>query len=228
MSAWIYIPTTYISSSPLETIVDNGDAPSTNDVILSLGQIFAATDGALHFDIGTAGGVSRTASAKTTWTPGWYFVAGTYTASGGLVQTYINGVANGAGSSGVTRGVVNTGHLTIGVNALAANYFSGKIDELRIYNRTLSPQEIALAYAVGTANIDHASAPTTSNAAPLSSGLVAYWPFDGNTINWRTNTVSDISGNGNTGTLNNMSTTTSPVAGKIGGHSILILERAHI
>ena len=35
-------------------------------------------------------------------------------------------------------------------------------------------------------------------------------------IDWRKNQISDMSGNGNTGTLVNMSTTTSPVAGKIG------------
>jgi Concanavalin A-like lectin/glucanases superfamily len=47
-------------------------------------------------------------------------------------------------------------------------------------------------------------------------GLVGYWTFDGGSIDWHTNTAADISGQGNTGTLVSMSTTTSPVGGKIG------------
>ncbi len=50
----------------------------------------------------------------------------------------------------------------------------------------------------------------------ISNGLVGYWPLDGNTTNWTTNTTADISGNGNTATFIGMSTSTSPVAGKIG------------
>jgi hypothetical protein len=55
-----------------------------------------------------------------------------------------------------------------------------------------------------------------SNISALSNGLVGYWPFDGNTTSWTTDTTQDMSGNGNTGSMINMSTTTSPVAGKIG------------
>ena len=56
-----------------------------------------------------------------------------------------------------------------------------------------------------------------SNTIALSSGLVGYWPFDGGVTSWKTDTTQDQSGNGNTGNLASMSTTTSPVAGKIGG-----------
>src|ERR1700681_941858 len=55
-----------------------------------------------------------------------------------------------------------------------------------------------------------------SNSSTLTSGLVGYWPLDGNTTSFKTNTTQDVSGNGNTGTLVSMSTTTSPVVGKIG------------
>src|SRR3989344_9529653 len=50
----------------------------------------------------------------------------------------------------------------------------------------------------------------------LASGLVGYWTMDGKDINWTANTMTDKSGNGNTGTITNMSTTTSPTIGKIG------------
>src|SRR3990167_3333509 len=53
-------------------------------------------------------------------------------------------------------------------------------------------------------------------SASLTSGLVGYWTFNGKDTNWGTNKTNDLSGQGNTGTLTNMSTTTSPVVGKIG------------
>jgi hypothetical protein len=56
----------------------------------------------------------------------------------------------------------------------------------------------------------------SANPASLSNGLVGYWPLDGAVTNWNTNTTADLSGNGQTGYFANMSTTTSPVAGKIG------------
>ena len=50
------------------------------------------------------------------------------------------------------------------------NYFNGYFDDLRIFNRNLNASEILALY--------HDS--STYNP-PLEDGLVAYWPFDGNT-----------------------------------------------
>ena len=69
------------------------------------------------------------------------------------------------------------------------------------------------------------SAPSVHAAARLqmppnylrtNSGLVGYWTMDGKNTNWGSNTTNDLSGNSNTGTMTNMSTTSSPAAGKIG------------
>jgi hypothetical protein len=81
---------------------------------------------------------------------------------------------------------------------------------VRVYNTALSTSTIQQLYHLGTVNVAH------SNTVALNSGLVGYWPLDGNTTNWTTDTTQDTSGNGNTGTMVNMSTTTSVVAGKIG------------
>jgi hypothetical protein len=40
--------------------------------------------------------------------------------------------------------------------------------------------------------------PILSFPAIISNGLVGYWTFDGGSIDWHTNTVADMSGNGNT------------------------------
>ena len=81
---------------------------------------------------------------------------------------------------------------------------------MRIYDRALSAQEVRQLYALGAANIAH------SNTVTLSSGLVGYWTFNGPDINWTTNKATDASGNGNTGTLVSLATSSAPVAGKLG------------
>jgi hypothetical protein len=46
------------------------------------------------------------------------------------------------------------------------------------------------------------------------SGLAAYWTFDAKSIDWGSNLVTDVSGNGNTGTLVSMTAAGNQVAGK--------------
>src|SRR3989338_7510865 len=60
----------------------------------------------------------------------------------------------------------------------------------------------------------------TSQAGKLTSGLVGHWTFDGQDTNWTSataGTTADKSPAGtNTGTLTNMSQSTSPTIGKVG------------
>jgi Concanavalin A-like lectin/glucanases superfamily len=103
----------------------------------------------------------------------------------------------------------NSYDLYIGLDPNAYFPFNGSLDDVRIYNRALSATEVKQLYSSGAVTIGH------SNAL-ISNGLVGYWTFDGGSIDWRTNTVRDMSGNGNTGSLISMSTTSSPTLGKSG------------
>lgn len=78
---------------------------------------------------------------------------------------------------------------------------------------------LALSFSVTLffTGIKEADASVTIGRPPTNNlGLVGYWTMDGKDINWATNTIVDKSGNGNTGQLTNMSTTTSPTDGKLG------------
>jgi len=68
-------------------------------------------------------------------------------------------------------------------------YTNGKLDDIAIYNRALTQQEITQLY--------------TGQEIPSylpTNGLVGYWPFNGN--------ANDASGNGNNGTVNGATLTT--------------------
>ncbi len=130
----------------------------------------------------------------------------------GVATIYVNGVKNNgdqalANPAASASQAFRLGY--IGAGSGGSSWLGG-LDEARIYNRTLSAQEIALLYAAGKANVG------ASNAVALNSGLILYWPMDGSTTRWTTNTTLDISGNSNMGSFVGMSTTSSPTTGKIG------------
>lgn len=81
----------------------------------------------------------------------WYHVVMTYNLSGTLLSSYVNGVAGG--STVATKQYPVALFYGIGpvdiTNAGNGNYFSGAIDEVRIYNRALSADEVKQLYNMG-------------------------------------------------------------------------------
>ncbi len=72
---------------------------------------------------------------------------------------------------------------------LVQGFWKGEIDDIAIYNRALTQQEVTNLY----------NAQTIPSYVP-TNGLVGYWPFNGN--------ANDESGNGNNGTVNGATLTT--------------------
>jgi hypothetical protein len=144
----------------------------------------------------------------------WEFVAVSVSPTQATLYASLKGVLNSATNIySHSPTTIPSGSLRIGDDNCCSNRFlNGSIDEVRIYNRALTAAQVATLY-----NDSKAAHVADTNKTTLSSGLVGYWPLDGDTINWKANTTADMSGNNNTGTLVGMSTTTSPVAGKIGG-----------
>ncbi len=158
--------------------------------------------------------VLSASNATTGWT---HIVAVRSGNSPAVLRLYINGVLSNTTTEGSVTDVSNSAGFTIGNlnSGLPSQYFNGKTDDVRAYNRALSASEIKQLYQQGAAGLKSASSQTGANV-PINNGLVGYWPFDGKDTNWTTGMTADKSGQGNMGTLVNMSTTTSPAQGKIG------------
>ena len=85
------------------------------------------------------GGSNRTAEGTALSANVWTHVAGTY--DGATLRLFLNGVQV---SSTPFSGLIATsgGALRIGGNSIWGEYFQGRIDEVRIYNRPLSQAEL--------------------------------------------------------------------------------------
>ena len=196
IEAWIKPAGT---SNSFAEIVGQGDGVNLN------------TDRAFHFVYNSAaaqiGGEFFRADGNTNYaaycgntsaaTTQWIHICVTFDANIGIIKTYKNGIldaeinskCDGSGAFGPFLIRNSTRPLEIGRRWVTCCggpglYFSGNIDELRIWNVVRSPAEIASSYA--------------TNVQTNSTGLVAYYTFDEGSGT----SVLDRTGNGLNGTVN--------------------------
>jgi len=109
----------------------------------------------------------------------WYHVAATYDGNQSIL--YVNGVAEASATPGFPLDY-GTNPVFIGTSGTWPPYlamFGGIIDEVSIYNRALSSNEIAVIYNAGSAG---KCAPAVAACVTPPVGLVGWWKGDGNTI----------------------------------------------
>ncbi len=159
------------------------------------------------------GGASGTCTANNTIQGGvWHHFVAVQT-SASFRELYIDGIVQCTDSTTVS--FAGTPTLYLG-STVHTSYWNGSLDDARIYNRALSPQEVKALYVLGAGDKVATTLSTNPRTDSSAGGLVGWWTFDGKDTNWATGQETDRSGQGNTGQLVNMSTSTSPVAGKIG------------
>jgi len=161
LEAWVY-PTTTPSS--WRDIVYKGNdnyylmASSCCQSRPAVGGIFGGT---------YAHAYGTSTLATNTWT----HVAATY--DGAMLRLYVNGVQ--AGSQAKTGALTpSTNPLSIGGDSIYGQYFTGRIDEVRVYNAALSAAQIQtdMATAIGGGGGD-TTPPTVSITSPVNGSSVS-------------------------------------------------------
>ena len=117
---------------------------------------------------------------STYTTNGWSHIVVSVDAILNQQKIYLNGVLDN--SQTITGTLTSVSSLILGKRPNNTGYFNGKLDDVRIYNRSLTPAEVGQVYT------DNCS------ASNVSTGLVAQYDFTGN--------ANDLSGNGNNGLVN--------------------------
>ncbi|MGB3073368.1 MAG: LamG-like jellyroll fold domain-containing protein [Candidatus Moraniibacteriota bacterium] len=191
----------------------NRDTATTTDTILAksngpadtmgyLVYLDATTDKLVFATRSTLGdNIYETTSAYTA--PGWHHFAIIFNiprTGGNRGQIYIDGSIqnDNIGGGGYAGSIESTRAFVIGAESDGGNPFDGKLDEVRIYNRTLSADEVGQLYRL--------TSPTGTDTS-----LKGYWSFNGQDLSGTT--AADRSGAGNNGTLTNGPTITE---GKLG------------
>lgn len=132
-------------------------------------------------------GFNTTSSPTVLNTDVWKFCVIVFNHTNDTFDFFINGNLWFSGNLGSNH--PNAGLLSVGSQINNFSAFKGKIDDIGIWNRALTQQEITTMFN-GVNYSDTCNAVSGS----LVNGLVGYWPFCGN--------ANDQSGNGNNGTVN--------------------------
>jgi len=198
ISAWVKISDFAVDSGAHRRIVMLKDGAGN-------GISFGTYSTGNNFMFRKTGGTSVSKVSANGYNTGvWYHVAVTKTADT-TITIYVNGIADTTtlADAGFTAGSY------IGAYITSAGSFSGSLDEVRVYNRALSPEEIKRLYKMGATTKINVSRKDT-----LKEGLVGYWTFDGPDM--AADTAFDRSGNGFNATPTTTSAMPSRTIGKIG------------
>ena len=197
ISTWINVNGYYFGNvngniSDGNTIVGKGT--DFNSGFYGLGYSSQSLKAVSYFGIGSQanGAVSTTNITLNNWIN----VVGTW--DGVNMKIYVNGQLENSNSNFSNNPGINNENLFFGTmaqNNLYPYWLNGKIDDIGIWNRALTQQEITNMYN-GVNYSDTCNAVSGS----LTNGLVGYWPFCGN--------ANDQSGNGNNGVVNGATLTT--------------------
>jgi uncharacterized protein (TIGR02145 family) len=130
------------------------------------------------------------------------------------IRMYVNGaeVTYGSATNGSGSRVSDTGQsIRIGNSAGGSAVLDAAIDDIRIYSRVLSVAEIQALYSQGVGTKIN----MTETPSNFSTGLVGHWTFDGPDMT--TATATDVSGNGNDGSIIGIKATQGKMGQAING-----------
>ena len=219
---------TSVDESLFATIAETG----TNDALLIMeierdGNVCSA--GELRFGIRdtNSGSGDNVCSSVAMQDSAWHSLVMTYDIDGDVVM-YVDGVQSQ--STAVTANSNGTKDFSEYPPYVGAQNFrgtpneslNGSVDDVRIYDRALSADEVKRLYELG-ATTKVAQALTTNPA--LEDGLVGHWTFDGPDVDWGSTTaeIKDRSDQGNHGDAQGGMTPQSATDGALG--QALYVER---
>ena len=179
LEAWVRADSLGGSGSVFHTIATKEDSTAVYRLLLR-------DDGIYDFEIIDSAN-DRQVFSGTVSAGSFNHVAVVLNRATNLLTIYLNGAQQSTTDISGEGSLANTGRFFIGHKSLdsgtGAISFDGVVDELSTYNRALSASEIQAIANAGTAG----KCKPVATVAP--SGIVAWWPGEGNSV--------DMSGNGN-------------------------------
>jgi hypothetical protein len=160
--AWVYWNGTILNGSSHDAILvktqDSGGADS-------YAMFIYGPDNSLYNIVGDG---ALNTLPNTVPANEWFHVAQTY--DGTTLKVYINGGLAGS-TTGVTRSV-SSGELAFGTRQGIQHFFNGLLDEIEIYSRALTQDEVQFIFNAGSFG--------KCKCTPPPADMISWWPGDQN------------------------------------------------
>ena len=174
VAGWIYLS----SNTPWMMV---GKTPGGNSGYYIYGDCLSGCAGSPEFSIYGSTGSRFNVPFGSLEKNKWYFLVGTFNASSGIEEAYLNGIESGS-LSGATLGS-NGADFLIGSYSPSSYLMNGSLANIQVYNVSLSSNQILALYNEGI------------SGEPISANtIMGWWPLNGNT--------NDYSGEGSDGIIN--------------------------
>lgn len=157
-------------------------------------RCYIKTGGVIEFMFGdSAGNSANPETSGQNYADGnWHHVVGTWNSSTGTAKIYVDGNLSATDTDVNVGDISNSIDMTIGVRNTNLDFdFSGKIDEVVIYNRTLSGDEITELYTRQLNNLTGAQYDFTSSGTPIIQTNITDY-YNSENISIQLNTTSNV------------------------------------
>lgn len=164
IEGWVWFPATHTG---VNMPIASKDAPGARQYLLT-----KTTAGKVRAHVGIAGGAFYYTDGQTALAPEtWHHVAMSWSAAAGQLRIYVNGVLDQ--TAAVSGTLLSTSQpLYLGGAPPWAYYWTGRLDELTLYDRALSETEIAAICAAGAAG------KVNPQCIAPPAELAGWWPGD--------------------------------------------------
>jgi hypothetical protein len=145
----------------LDDLLENGTVTRSKLVYYqSLDRLYA------DFLLDGAGSSVRMNTFSTSYPAGWHHIVLTLSNTAGLKMYVDNTLVNSNTTTGTDWDVVSTSTIYIGSKSDGTDKFNGKIDDFRIYDKTLSTAQISFLYNNGSGTEAPLNGNTTARQVP--------------------------------------------------------------
>jgi len=167
IEAWIYT-TTYVTAP----IIDRRQGAPINS-----GYSLWLNNSVVHFYLGNGGGFDEAIGDTSLSANVWHHVIGTWRGSGNKLEIYVDGSPNGTSTNPKAGTIQPAGMTNLYVAHDTPNnaYYPGKIDEVRIYSRGMTSDEVKREYLSNFFKYDINKWQFFTNQTNLTTGAYTYY-----------------------------------------------------
>ncbi|MFT4867984.1 MAG: hypothetical protein ACI9LV_000597 [Candidatus Nanohaloarchaea archaeon] len=145
-------------------------------------QFYYVTDDRWIFRLGHVGGNDHNVAGGKPNVGSWDHIVGMYDPAGPTSQIYVNGELVDR-QTGTIDDFATSNPIYIGGRGGSTSFFNGLIDDVRIYNRTLTPHEVQQLYQWGTRGRDMRNLTANSKSAGFGTVTKTYTTAQQHSVN---------------------------------------------